>query len=141
MANDLKVVDDYLSKWDRFAQRENELIPHIRDNKDLFEAALSRMLNAKDKRAPSRLVFYAVVQVGGFIALDSDLGKASAALLGPDFPIFTSKEGTRAYFAGELYSWWQDNRNKYDAYPLFEEWSQRDFAKSVVVPMYGRTKR
>jgi hypothetical protein len=141
MDNDLDVVDDYLGKWDRFAQGENDLASHIRSSKDLFEAALSRMLNANDKRAPSRLVFYTVVQIGGFIALDSDLGKASTALLGPDFPIFTSKEGTRAYFAGELYFWWQENRNRYDPYPLFEEWCQREFAKTVVVPMYGRTKR
>jgi hypothetical protein len=136
MADDLIVVDDYLEKWDRFAQGENNLVSDIRDHKDAFEAALCIILNAKDRRAPARLVFYAVVQVGGFVALDSELGKASATLLGPDFPLFTSKEGARAYFAGELYFWWIDNRKKYESYPLFDEWSQRDFAKRVAVPMY-----
>jgi hypothetical protein len=99
------------------------------------------MVNGKDRRAASRVVFYAVVQVGGFIAVDSDLGKASADLLGPAVPVFTARDGTRAYFAGELYFWWLDNRNKYDAYPLFDEWDQRDFAKNVVVPMYKATRK
>src|SRR6266849_4592740 len=117
MDSDLKLVDDYLIKWDQFAQGDNELVPYIRDNKDLFEGALTRLLIAKDKRAPARLVFYAVVQVGGFISLQSDLGKASRALLGPDFPISTPKEGGRAYFAGELYFWWQTNHEKYVSFP------------------------
>jgi hypothetical protein len=134
--SDLKLVDDYLNKWDRFAQGENELVPYIRDNKDSFEDALTRLLKAEDKRAAARLVFYAVVQVGGFIPLESDLGKASARLLGVDFPIFTSEGGTRAYFAGELYFWWQENHVKFESFPLFEEWSQREFAQTVVVPMY-----
>jgi hypothetical protein len=82
MATDLKFVDDYLAKWDRFSQGENELVPYIRDNKDSFESTLARILEAKDKRGPARMVFYAVVQVGGSIPLDSDLGKASADALG-----------------------------------------------------------
>lgn len=86
---DLELVEDYVANWDRFARGENDLIPSIRDNKDRFEAALSRLLNRRDKRAPSRLVFYAVVQVGGFIPLDSELGRASEAFLGRDFPVFT----------------------------------------------------
>ena len=100
MADDLELVDDYLAKWDRFTQGENELVPVIRDHKIAFESALTRMLLARDKRGPARMVFYAVVQIGGFIPLESELGKASSGVLGPDFPVFTSKEGTRSYFAG-----------------------------------------
>jgi hypothetical protein len=140
MASDLKFADNYLAKWDRFAQGENELVPFIRDNKDAFEAALARVLLTKDKRGPARLVFYAVVQIGGFIPLQSESGKASASVLGPDFPVFTSKERTRAYFAGELYYWWLDNCDQYAAFPLFDEWSQREFARAVVVPMYKSTR-
>jgi hypothetical protein len=136
MDSDLKIVDDFLIKWDRFARGENDLIPYIRENKEAFERALTRLLEAKDKRAPARLVFYAVVQVGGFVPLESDLGKASKALLGPDFPISTPKEGTRGYFAGDLYFWWKENHAKFESFPLFEEWNQREFAQTVVVPMY-----
>jgi hypothetical protein len=139
MARDLKLVDDYLDKWDRFAQGDNDLVPFIRDNKDTFENTLTRVLQTKDNRGPARMVFYALVQVGGFIPLDSELGKASATILGPDFPVFTSNDGTRAYFAGELYFWWLENRDKYAAFPLFEEWSQREFAQTVVIPMYKST--
>jgi hypothetical protein len=140
LTDDVKLVDDFLAKWDQFAQGANELIPFINQNVQPFEAALTRMLDAGDRRAPGRLVFYAVVQVGGFIPLDSELGNASARWLGDDFPVFTSKNGTRAYFAGELYFWWQANREKYEPFPLFDEWSKREFARTVVVPMYTKTR-
>lgn len=147
MESDLKLVDDYLVKWDRFARGEKALVPFIRDNRETFETALAGMLQAKDPRAPARLVFYVVVQVGGSISLDSQLGKASTNLLGADFPIITTKKG-RAYFAGDLYFWWLDNRDNCPAFPLFEEWGQREFSQKVVA-MYksareqknDRTKR
>src|SRR4249920_2459810 len=65
ISRDLQVVDGYLEKWDRFAQGENQLVPELRDSKAGFEAALVRLLAAGDKRAPARMVFYPVVEVGG----------------------------------------------------------------------------
>jgi hypothetical protein len=129
-------VDGYLAKWDRFAQGENTLVPFLRDNKSAFEAALSRLLMAKDPRAPARMVFYPVVQVGGAIPAESELGKATATILGHDFPVTTTKEGERVYFCGDLYFWWEANQDKFQAYPLFVEWSKRDFAQTVVIPMF-----
>jgi hypothetical protein len=136
MTPDLQLVDDYLAKWDRFAQGDNELVPFLRENKASFEAALTRLLIAKDRRAPARMVFYSVVQVGGAISDDSELGKAAASILGPDFPVTTTKNGERVYFCGDLFSWWQQSGQQYEAYPLFEDWSSRDFAKRVAIPMY-----
>jgi hypothetical protein len=133
------LVDVYLEKWDRFAQGENQLVPEFRDTKLGFEAALVRLLAAGDKRAPARMVFYPVVQVGGAIPADSELGKASAALLGSDFPVTTTKDGKRVYFGGDLYLWWEANRAKYDAFALFDDWSKRDFAQTKVIPLYRRT--
>jgi len=138
MNRDLQLVDRYLEKWDRFAQGENQLVPELRDSKAGFEAALTRLLAAGDKRAPARMVFYPVVEVGGAIPADSELGKASAAVLGPNFPVTTTKEERRVYFCGDLYLWWEANRAKYEAFPLFDEWSKRDFAQAVVIPMYRR---
>jgi hypothetical protein len=136
MARDLEEVDHYLEKWDRFARGQNQLGPDLKKGNGAFEAALIRLLKAEDKRAPARMVFYPVVQVGGFIPVDSDLGRACTALLGPDFPVTTSKDGERNYFSGDLYFWWKDNQKKFEPYGLLEEWSKRDFAKTVVVPMY-----
>jgi hypothetical protein len=136
MSRDLQLVDDYLEKWDRFAQGENELVPSLRDNKSAFEAALTRLLQARDQRAPARMVFYPVVQVGGSIPAGSELGKASAAILGPDFPVTITEEGVPTYFGGDLFWWWEANRNKYEPYPLFENWIKRDFAQTVVIPMF-----
>lgn len=135
-SDDLQVVDDYLVKWDRFAQGENQLVPELRNGKAAFEAALTRLLVARDKRAPARMVFYPVVQVGGWISADSELGKASAGVLGPDFPIKTHEKAGRIYWGGYLYLWWEANRGKYEAFPLFDEWSRREFAQSVAIPMF-----
>jgi hypothetical protein len=76
------------------------------------------------------------VQVGGSIPLDSDLGRAASKILGADFPVTTSEEGERRYFAGDLFFWWQGNAENYEPYTLFDEWSKRDFAQRVAIPMY-----
>ena len=141
MTSDVQLVDGYLEKWDRFAQGENQLVPELRDDRAAFEVALGRLLLAGDKRAPARMVFYAVVQVGGSIPAGSDLGKASAAVLGPGFPVATTNDGEHVYFGGDLYLWWEANRSKYDAFALFDEWCKRDFAQTVVIPMFRSTAK
>jgi hypothetical protein len=139
--SDLEAVDEYLVKWDRFAQGENDQVAFLRENKTAFERALAQLLTIKDKRAPARMVFYAVVQVGGAIPVDSELGRAALATLGPDFPVVTGDDGEEVLFCADLYFWWQDNKQAYEAYPLFEEWGKRDFAQQVAIPMYDSTRQ
>ena len=133
---DFAFIDGYLGTWDRFAQGANELVPQLKRDTPQFQQQLADALTQGDKRAPSRLVFYAVVQVGGFITYDSDLGRACERLVGSEISIFTSEKGERSYFAGDLYLWWQRHRSEYDAFPLYDEWQQRDFSKRTVIPMY-----
>jgi hypothetical protein len=118
MVHYIQVVDDYLANWDRFAQGENELTPFLRENKAEFEAALTQLLSLNDERAPARMVFYTVVQVGGSIPVDSELGHAAAALLGPEFPVTTINMGERVFFCGDLFIWWENNAEHYASYPL-----------------------
>jgi hypothetical protein len=133
---DFNFIDNYLTTWDRFAQGNNNLLPRLKRDTPKFQRQLAEAMKQRDKRAPSRLVFYAVVQVGGFIAYDSELGRASERLFGKDVPIFTAKDGERTYFAGDLYFWWQRHRSEFDTFPLYDEWRQRDFARKTVIPMY-----
>jgi hypothetical protein len=133
---DFKFIDNYLTTWDLFAQGNNDLLPQLKRDTPKFQRQLAEAFRQGDKRAPSRLVFYTVVQVGGFIPCDSELGNASERLLSYDIPIFTSKKGERSYFAGDLYFWWERHRSEFDAFPLYDEWRQRDFAKKIVIPMY-----
>ncbi len=133
---DFGFIDGYLATWDRFAQGANELVPQLKRDTPRFEQQLAEALMQGDKRAPSRLVFYAVVQVGGFIAHDSELGRACERLVDSEVSIFTSEKGERSYFAGDLYLWWQRHHNEYEAFTLYDEWQQRDFAKRTVIPMY-----
>src|SRR5215813_11821219 len=86
---DFNFIDNYLTTWDRFAQGNNDLLPQLKRDTPKFQRQLAEALKQGDKRAPSRLVFYAVVQVGGFIPCDSELGHASERLLGKDVVIFT----------------------------------------------------
>jgi hypothetical protein len=139
--SDVVVVDEYLSKWDRFARGENDLVPELNAGAARFESALSRLLRARDKRGPARLVFYPVVQVGGGIVTDSELGRAAAAVLGKDFPITVMKDRTRVYFAGDLYLWWEREGGRHEAFPLFDEWRARELAQTVVIPQYRRMSR
>lgn len=132
---DLKVVDAYLHLWDRFAQGRNELVPALNKGREAFEAALTRLLTARDPRAPGRAVFSAVVQVGGSIPADSVIGREFAAMA-PECRVFTDEGGTQTYFAGDLYFWWTDHGSRYAGFPLFDEWARRDFARQTVIPMY-----
>lgn len=140
-ARDLALVDEYLVKWDRFAQGDNGLIPFLRDNGGAFERALSRLLRSGDRRAQSRLVFYLVVQVGGHFSVESDLGKASGAVLGPDFPTMTTPEGQRVYFAGDVYFWWEEHRQRYEGFSLLDAWASREFTRTFVVPLYQSLRK
>jgi hypothetical protein len=140
---DFKFIDGYLADWDRFALGTKELAARLKTDASRFQKELSEVLNQGDKRAPSRLVFYAVVQVGGFIRYDSDLGRALEKFARGEVPIFTSEKGERSYFAGDPYFWWERHRKEFASFPLFDEWRQRDFAKTTVIPMYkaATTKR
>ena len=81
-------------------------------------------------------MFYAVVQVGGFVPSESELGRAARPVLGADFPIVTSDEGDKLLFAADLYYWWLENAQSFDSFPLLEDWLQREFTTSTVIPMY-----
>jgi hypothetical protein len=136
VAADLKLVDAHLRLWSAFAQGCSELSSSLA-SKELEEDALTRLLVAGDRRAPGRLVFYAVVQVGGFIPVDSDLGRAAARVLGSECPITTLEDGRRCLFAGDLYFWWQTHGRRYETFALLDDWLASDFARRVAVPMYA----
>jgi hypothetical protein len=141
MPNASSQVDQYLEKWDQFAQGSKELVPYLRDNKKQFEDALTQMLQSGNRQAPARMVFYPVVQVGGSIPAESPLGVAAIAVLGNDFNVTTTKEGTRVLFAADLFAWWEKHQGEYDHFSTFDDWQSRDFAKNTVLPMYRRLGR
>lgn len=132
----ISLIDEYLESWDRFANGESNLVPYLRENKRAFEENLEAALKAKDKRAPARLVFYPIVQVGGYIEVESELGRAAASYLGAQFPVSENKDQKKVYFAGDLYLWWENNKERFDPLPLFERWKQREFSQKTVIPMY-----
>src|SRR4030095_5769121 len=81
LSPDFSFIDAYLTTWDRFAQGANQLAPQIKRDTPRFQQELAVALRQGDRRAPSRLIFYAVVQVGGFIPHESELGRACEKLL------------------------------------------------------------
>ena len=141
MESDLSKVDAFLADWDWFAQGENELVAKLQQAKPEFDAALIRLFNHGDRGAPARLVFYAVVQIGGTYKLDSALGRAATPVLGENFPITMNEDGDRVIFAGDLYFWWQQNKESFQSFPLFEAWQQREFAQSMVIPLYENSRK
>jgi hypothetical protein len=134
---DFTLIDQYLKTWDQFAQGNNSLIPRIKQDRAAFEQHLTDALARNDNRAPGRFVFYAVVQVGGFIPVSSPLGQVFQHRVGDAVPIFTNeKDGSQSFFAGDLYFWWEAHKSEYAPFPLYDEWRQRDFARNVVIRMY-----
>ena len=134
---DFALIDRYLHSWDRFAQGDNSLVTRLNQDKAAFEKHLTDALRKNDNRAPSRVVFYAVVQVGGFIPLASSLGQEFQQRVGNAVPIFTDdKDGSRSYFAGDLYFWWEAHKAQYASFPLYDEWRQREFARNVAIKLY-----
>ncbi len=135
--SDFAFIDQYLAAWDTFAQGNNNLAPAIKKDVQRFSTELTAVLEKGDSRAPGRFVFYAVVQVGGFIPLESELGQAFHRRFGSAVPIFTSdKDGKQRYFAGDLYFWWEAHKSEYASFPLYDDWSRREFTKNVILKMY-----
>jgi hypothetical protein len=120
---DFTLIDRYLTIWDQFAQGHKSLGPRIKRDRAAFERNLADALTKNDSRGPSRFVFYAVVQVGGFIPLASPLGQAFQQRVRDAVPIFTNeKDRSRSFFAGDLYFWWEAHKFQYVSFPLYEEW-------------------
>ncbi len=139
---DFALIDRYLTVWDQFAQGDNSLLSRINKDRAPFEQHLADALAKIDRRAPGRFVFYAVVQVGGFIPLASQLGQAFQQRVGDAVPVFTNpKDGSTSFFAGDLYFWWEAHKSEYESYPLYEEWRRRDFAQNVAIKMYESAVR
>jgi hypothetical protein len=130
-------IDEYLSRWDRFAQGDNSSVPFLRENTPKFEEALAAALSSGDKRAPSRVVFYAVVQVGGFIDIDSPLGLEVSKVFG-QLPVTKGKKGEKLIFAGDLFFWWKAKKGDYPAFSQYDTWEKSDFAREVPIPMYEK---
>lgn len=130
-------LDNYLTRWNRFANGDNSLVPFIRENTLKFEKELAAALSSGDKRAPSRVVFYAVVKVGGFIDSDSALGKEVRRVF-VQLPITNDQKGKNLLFAGDLYFWWKEKHGSYAAFTQYDEWETSDFARKVTIPMYER---
>lgn len=136
-SDSMDTIDNYLMAWDDFALGDNAKIEIINANKDAFENALSQALAKRDRRAPGRLVFLAVVMVGAPIGYNGKLGTAFRKIAGDVVP-HTDSDGEPSYFPGDIYFWWVKNKDKFEAYPLLDDWLQRDFAKQTVIPMYER---
>ena len=135
-STDFTQLDAYLSTWDQFAQGSNDLAAELSSRAPGFQGELAAALTAQDPRAPSRLVFYLVVQVGGFLSVDTPLGLAVGKLLGPAFPVVKHAGEPDRYFAGDIWFWWLDHRSHYANYALLDDWANREFARTVVLPMY-----
>ena len=133
--DDVAFADDFLNKWLRFASLGEEPNPTLGELTPAFEQALTRLLECGDRRAPARLVFYPVVQIGGDIPADSPLGRAALPVLGDDFPLAPLDDGD-SICAPHLYFWWQENKSRFDSFPLFDDWALGDHARDFVVPMY-----
>ena len=132
----LTAIDSYLTMWDRFAQGDNSLVPKLKESWPVARSELVKALEAKDRRAPSRVVFLVLVQIGGSIPVDSEIGRAWHSYAG-EFPSQDLGKGSE-YFAADFYGWWKRNQSPSNDLPLLVEWLSRDLARTKWIPMYER---
>jgi hypothetical protein len=138
-APDLQLVDQYLQTFDRFAEGDESLVPQMKAAWPGAQAQLVGALRARDPRAPSRLVLLMLLQIGGSVPIESDIGRAWREYVGIDFPVHDTKSAP-VYFVSDFYFWWTENRSEKHDIPLLAQWVERDFAKESVLPMYRRWK-
>lgn len=143
LAPDVEALDRHLKDLDSLSRDEAGLSARVRANRESFETALARLLRAADRRAPARLVFYAVAlgDDGDAIAVDSELGRACAATMGSGFSIATTEKGVRVYDAGDFYLWWESHRQEYEALALLDEWISRPSSQEIAIPLFRASKR
>jgi hypothetical protein len=137
---DLAPVDKYLETWDRFARGDNTLVKRLDADWPKASAALVKALEAKDRRAPSRVAFLTFVQVMGFIPAESELGRAWRGYAGDKFPV-SDLSGKKQYAAWDFYAWWKKNQSPSEDLPLLRQWMSREFARNVAIPQYERLLR
>jgi hypothetical protein len=133
-------IDDFLARFDRFTQGANELLPDLRAQIPSFNAHMVGAIEADPLWAAGRAIMYPILQVGGFVPVTSAYGRSLASLLGGAGPKPVEVKGQSFYFSADLYSWWEKERERYSAYPLYDEWRERDFAQQVAIPMFSRTR-
>jgi hypothetical protein len=135
---DTAFIDDFLARFDRFAQGENELLPALRYDIPRFNAEIVLAVHTDPHWATSRAIMYPILQVGGFVPVVSPYGVALASIFRDSGPQPTQLRGEQFYFAGDLYLWWEQERTRYAPFQLYDEWRNRDFARNVVIPRYTR---
>jgi len=129
----LSFVDEHLARWDRFARGANELAPVIRQHREEFHRQLISVLKSDRKQGVPRLVYYAVIQVGTFIPVESDIGREVLTIV-DSLPQFTDekKQGEKSIFGGYLYLWWRERKSDFGSYPPLEEWEKREMSRGFI---------
>lgn len=137
---DWAFLDSYLATWDRFARGENGLAKVLRRDVRRFNAELARAIRRDPSRAMGLGVMYPLLHVGGFVPLDSAVGKRLTEVFGQHPPRVTQVRGKRYYFAGDLYFWWEEHRKEFGPCQLYEDWRTRSFVKGTVIPWYQKMR-
>ncbi len=133
---DLALVDAYLFSFARYASGDEERGPDLVEQRGAAEAALVRLLECDDRRAPARAVLLAVLAVGGGIEVDSPLGRALSRWLPEGTWASVGEEGAPVFFAGALHRWWERERAAFPRYEQLEAWEASVYAQRVVIPYY-----
>ena len=136
-------IDEFLERWDRYdAYERTDLVPALNRDVRRFNTDLVASLRFEPRWAVPRAVFYAAVQVAGFIPVTSPLGIALTEAVGDDAPPTRPMErGAPTYFAGELFFWWHERRDRFDSFPLLEDWMERPTTKLRALQLYTALRR
>ena len=120
-------IDDYINRSDRWRRGESRLFDSIARGLPRFNGEMVRALRVAPTRAVPRIVTHHLLGSGYInpFELDSPVGLALATALGSDGPPRTKQGTAEVYLSADLLEWYESNRNRFEAYPLFDDWRGR----------------
>ena len=123
---DWQFIDDYIQRQDRKALGERRLFGGIARDLPRFNGELARALRlAPEKAVPRAVVYQLVCGHVSALLVTSRVGAACEKAFAASGPPRTMQGTEEYYLPADLLDWYEANRTRYEAYPLFDEWRSR----------------
>ena len=143
---DLALVDEWLAELDGLA-KQGRVPRNIAYTNAKHKRAMSHItwaLIRRDPHAPSRFVFMGLVASDNPVPARRQIYQEFCSMVGTRLPTFSTIEGscTEDFFepAG-LFFWYQEDRDKYESFPLLDEWLERESTKNERIPVFEKSRQ
>jgi hypothetical protein len=126
----LKIVDDYLASLDKGGSPS--IVVEGNADRELCHALMKN-----DPAAASRFVLYTILTEDERMFRDSRAVAHFENAAGTTLPrVEYALKHQKYVYAGDVYYWWTQNEQRYEAFPLLSAWQARDENKHAKIPAF-----